>query len=424
MYRILLFYCLCTAIVSCNNKINKEFILSAINESSEMDEENSCCNDKLSYIPDLEHIDHTPIKYLRLNFHIMCKADGTANFNKKTARVFIGQVMKAANDKLGRNKKMNLPPGNNTPIVPMRYQYVLSPATNDPADDGIYYHYDDDLYYMVGKGKNKNNYSNDVYEKYGIQKDTVLNVFVMSNHTDSLKSPTYVANDKGIGFGSWLKVVSWYDNTRDTIWENGTPKTNFTKWDAVKLLNHEIGHCLGLRHSWRGNDGCDDTPEHPNCWNKAKTSPCDTMWSNNFMDYNAHSSSWSPCQIGTIHYNFSNIKKKTRNLLDPRWCNLDESKTIIIKDSVEWRSAKDLESHIVIHDGGNLTIRCAVSLPKDAKIIIHPKGKLVLDGATLENDCGDKWLGVEQWSDNFSKGAFVLRNGSVIKDVQHEVLIK
>jgi len=424
MYRVFLLVCCCLVFFTCNNTINKEFITSAINNSTETEEPGNCCGDQESYIPDLEHIDHTPIKYMHINFHIMAKADSTGNFNQKNGRVFINQIMKAANDKLGRNKKMNLPPGNDTPVVPMRYRYRLTPGTDAADDDGIYFHYDDDLYFMVGKGKDKNNYSKDVFEKYGIQKDTVLNIFVMSHHVDSLKSSTYVANSKGIGFGNWLKVVHWYKGTRDTIWEHGKPKTKFTKWDAIHLLNHEIGHCIGLRHTWQGNDGCDDTPRNPNCWNKTKTAPCDTMWSNNVMDYNAHVSAWTPCQIGRIQYNFSNKKKKYRRLLEPSWCYLDEDKTISIKDTVEWRSAKDLEGHIVILDGGSLTIRCTVYLPKNAKITIHPRGKLVLDGAVLGNDCEEEWLGIERWSDKNSTGELVLKNGAVIENLEHEVLIE
>lgn len=423
MYRFLLFFSLCFVFASCNKKITKEYITACQNLPSTEDQ-TGCCNDEQSYIPDPEHINHTPIKYLRLNFHIMCKEDGTANFDEISGRVFINQVMEAANDKLGRNKQMNLPPGNNTPVIPLQYRYILTPRPGDPDDDGIYFHYDDELYFMIGIGKDKNNYSKEVFEKYGIQKDTVLNVFVMSNHVDSLDSPTYVADSKGIGFGSWLKVIHWYKGTRDTTWENGIPKTPYTQWDAIKLLNHEIGHCLGLRHTWSGNDGCDDTPNHPNCWNKSKTPPCDTMWSNNFMDYNAHSSAWTPCQIGIIHKNLTNKSKKIRQLLEPSWCQLDKRKTIEIKDNIEWRGAKDLESHIIIHDGASLTIRCAVSLPKDAKIIIHPKGRLILDGATLENDCGDKWLGIERWSNKVAKGELIVKNLSVIKDTTYDILIE
>ncbi len=218
--------------------------------------------------------------------------------------------------------------------------------------------------------------------------------------------------------------MHWYEGVSDTTWTNGKPKTAYTKWDAVKLLHHEIGHSMGLRHTWRGNDGCDDTPTHSNCWNRTKgKKPCDEWWSNNFMDYNAHCSAWSPCQIGILHRNFSDKRKTVRKLLEPNWCYLDDSKTIKIKGEVEWPGAKDLEGNLVIEDGASLTIKCRLSIPKDGKIIIHPKGKLILDGAQLENACGDTWKGIEIWSNKESKGAVEWYNESKIQHAENEVTI-
>ena len=103
---------------------------------------------------------------------------------------------------------------------------------------------------------------------------------------------------------------------------------------------------------------------------------------------------------------------------------MDESKTINITDTVEWQSAKDLEGHIVIFDGGSLTIKCTVYLPKDAKIIIHPRAKLLLDGAVIGNACGDEWLGIERWSDKKSTRVMVLKNGAIIENLKYEILIE
>ena len=56
-----------------------------------------------------------------------------------------------------RNSKMRLPVGNNTPVIPeMRYQYLLTPHPDIPNDDGIYFHYDDELYAANNHGKDKN----------------------------------------------------------------------------------------------------------------------------------------------------------------------------------------------------------------------------------------------------------------------------
>ena len=48
--------------------------------------------------------------------------------------------------------------------------------------------------------------------------------------------------------------------------------------------------------------------------------------------------------------------------------------------------AKDLEGDLIINNGAELTIQCEVSLPKGAKIIVKPRGKLVLDGAHITNN--------------------------------------
>lgn len=407
----------------CNKVIKKEYLKSLKVVPTEYENTVRACRDQLNYIPDSNHIDHTPIKYVKVNFHVVCNSEGEGNFDEKTGRVFINEVYDAMNDKLGRNKKMNLPPGNNTPVLPMRYRLQLTGQPDQPDDDGIYFHNDDDFYWIVAKGKDKNFYSKDVFHKYGIQKDSVLNVFILADPIDSLDSPTYKASSRGIGYPEFIKMTYWYLGTRDSIYKKGRFRPKFNKWHAVKSFAHELGHTLGLRHTWRGNDGCDDTPHHSNCWNRTKgKAPCDEWWSNNFMDYNAHNSAWSPCQIGTIHRNMSDKKKRVRKFLARNWCTLDESKTINIRDQVEWPGAKDLEGNLIVLDGGQLTVRCRMSLPEGAKIIVHPKGRLILDAAKLENDCGGTWKGIEVWTDKEgNQGAVQLINNASLEHMENPI---
>ncbi|MEM1323881.1 MAG: hypothetical protein AAGG75_26715 [Bacteroidota bacterium] len=430
MSRLLSVICLILLIGSCNRGLERQFMTTML-----VDEElirpsgyNNLghCGDKLAYAPDLDFPEHTPTKTIRLNFHIMCKEDGSSNFDKEKGRLFINQVLEAANDKLGRNSQMRLPLGNATPVLPIGYRYKLTPRPNVPGDEGIYFHYDDELYYMLSEGKSRNNYDRTVFNKYGIQKDTVMNVFVMTHPVDSLKSPKFNPHNKtnGIAFGSWLKVNGWFFNVQDTVWRNGKMSLPKGKWFCQKLLNHEVGHCLGLRHSWRSNDGCDDTPKHPNCWGKSKRPPCDSLWSNNFMDYNTHASAWSPCQIGTVHYNFSSKKRKIRRLLERTWCTLKEDQTIYIDTTVVWKSAKDLEGHIIIRDGGSLTVNCRVALPKGAKISVYPEGELLLNGAVLENDCGENWEGIEILRKDKKEGVVQMLNSSKILNTTNSIEIK
>ena len=364
---------------------------------------NNNCRDKAAYIPDTANLNLTPIKYIRVNFHVMRRGDGSGNFNEEIGVAQIKKTLRKANHMLANNRKMKLPVGNETPNLPIRYRYVLTPKPNDPEDDGIYFHNDENLYYIIAKGPKQNNYDRKVFEKYGIQKDTVLNIFIMSYHADSLQSETYRPRVRGIGFNKWAKVTTWYyqafPESQDSC------KAPFSKYDinyAHTNLNHEIGHVIGLRHAW-GNDGCDDTPKHPNCWGKGAP-PCDGEMSNNIMDYNAAPSAWSPCQIGTAHYRMSREKGTIRKLIIPTWCELKDDHTVMIEDTVVWRGAKDLGGHLIIKENASLTIQCRVSMPPKAKIIVNPGAKLILDGAVIQNNCGENWAGIEIVEKNKIRG--------------------
>ncbi|MFK7808616.1 MAG: hypothetical protein AB8F74_12500 [Saprospiraceae bacterium] len=427
MYRYL-FVLLCLLTYwSCQKNITRSYFMEhpasfdpAVPKSYE---DGNPCKTTEHYMPSLEYPEHTPMKYIKLNFHIVNSLDSTANFDEKTGRIFINEVMKCANSKLLRNKPMHLPLDNDTPVLPIRYQYVLTPDPNIPGDDGIYFHYDDDLYYTMNNGPKKNNFSRKPYVKYGSQKDSVMNIFVLDFPKDSLLSAGYKQNSNGVAFGSWVKVIGWHTDASDTIWlDDGKFKTPRGKWYAQKNLNHEVGHNLGLRHSWTKSDGCDDTPAHPNCFNNTTDGPCKDGWSNNFMDYNIHASAWTPCQIGTAHKNMMGMgtRSKVRAMIKSTWCTFKPDSKIVITDSIDWDGAKDMESHLEIKDGGKLTIRCRVSFPKGAKIIIHPGGQLVLDGARLYNDCGEQWDGIELLKEKKIEGEVIYGlNGAVISDVVH-----
>ena len=368
----------------------------------------SGCNDPLAYIPDTNHYDHTPWKYIRVNFHWMNSADSSHNFYGKKAKTFVRDLLNYAGKDITQNNKLWLPYGNNIPVISPRIQYRLTPNPDDPNDDGIYEHFDDNLCYYIHKGRNRNLGSRAVLNKYGVQQDSVLNIFIMPHHPDSVASRTYTSYGVGVAIRNFVKIAGPFEMKTPT-------------WTHRGNFNHEVAHILGLGHAWL-TDGCDDTPEHElNCWNRTDTPPCDKEASNNMMDYNALQQALSPCQIGKIQANIAREGSIARKFIDPTWCQLNEKHNIVIKDSIIWKGAKDIEGNLTIANEGTLIINCRLSMPKDAKIIVEPKGTLILQHARLHNACGLQWKGIELQQIGKDKGRLIMTEATVIENNLMEI---
>jgi len=348
-------------------------------------------------------------------------------------------LIDSSNARLNDNRFMIQPPDHKTPVLNTRFRYVLTPDSLKPNDTGIYYHFDDDMAYFNSYRKSvdstHNMFSKKQYDKYGIQKDEVLNIFLLEHHPDSLanrsKLGTRYQKVKGVGYKNWVKITGVrpkYDKFKAVEKSGDKPVVERLADYYSRLLNHEIGHSLGLGHTWGSNDGCDDTPKHTNCWYiDNRNSKCD-QWkelSNNVMDYNAFMEAYTPCQLGKVHYNLSKVTSSQRKLLRPDWCTYNPAETLTINagEQVIWESAKDLNGDLVIANNARLTINCVLSLPKGARIIIEPKGKLTLgDNATIANRCGDQWggivskkLGVDTGILDWEEGAQVMNVGAQIQ---------
>ncbi len=369
------------------------------------------------YIPDPTKLSRMPIRYIKVNFHFMQDGNGKGNFNEEEAREYVKNLMWCANAAMkDGNKKMNLPVGNNTPVLPPRYQYVLTPDPDKPGDDGIYVHQDEKLYAMVAKGKDRNNSDKAVIDKYVVQNGKIVNVFVHAHPRDSLKVPGFHIGSKGIALGTNVKIVGWYS---EYFQKFGNTNDYTREWFTNKLLNHEIGHVLGLAHSWIKNDRCDDTPPHPNCWNVGGGN-CRHA-SNNFMDYNTFSDSWTPCQIGRIQKNLSEKNSRQRKLLVKDWCHLKEEENRYITGSESWNGQHDSKGHIIIESGGELSILNRLSIPAKGKILVRRGGKLHIGPkAILENDCGINWDGiiVEE-----GKHQIIVEGTPTLRNMEHPIYL-
>lgn len=368
----------------------------------------STCDTSEYYAPDPLHPDHRPAYRIRVNFHFLNSTDGKNNIPRNEQLKYVKDLTWVLNKSLETNMEMWLPPGNNTPALPIPFRYALAGDPEIPGDQGVYEHIDDELYYFVKSGRYRNNSDMRVIRKYASRDDSILNIFLMPHHPDSVASRTYRADGSGIALGTSLKVAGQWNKKPDP-------------WGIRGLFHHEICHILGLSHTWNANDGCEDTPKHPNCFNKSDKPPCDSLYSNNVMDYNAHQAAWSPCQLGKIVRHFSTLNSRQRKLLDPVWCRKKDGRIIEISEDIYWLSARDVDADILVREGGRLTIRCRTSMPAGGKITVAPGGRLILDGATLHNSCGDLWEGIEVQKLGKKTGHVIIISPSNIEDTIHPV---
>lgn len=362
--------------------------------------------DALNYAPD----EFTDMKYIRVCVHIMDDSTNTKNFSFEEGKTFMYQLIKNANKRLGNNKKMNLPVGNDTPLLETKYRYKVVPTTDDPDDSGYYKHLDNELYYFINKGRNKNNYSKKVIDKYAVAKDSIINIFVLPHHPDSVRSKTYKPHGSGIALGTSLKMSGLFENVRKP-------------WSYATLLNHEVGHIFGLSHSWIRNDRCDDTPSHPNCWDH-NSPACNGDYSNNMMDYNASQMAITPCQLGIIHKGFSREKSRNRSLVIKDWCELDESKIISITKHTQWLGERDIKHNIVVENGATLEIHERLSMPEGSTITVMPQATLLINNAKIHNDCGYEWKGIELLSKGKDEAQLKIYGELELENVEHSLKVK
>lgn len=420
LYRILFFLCLPYIFSACVPLVQSRYLTKAdityLPESYDVPATNSRrspCQQWSAYVPDTTHLDHTPMRYVRVNFHWMNTTDTLYTLGEFQAKEYSRGLVRAANYDLIKNRKMQLPhTNNNTPVLPTRYRIVLTPDPLQPRNKGIYFHYDDELAHFVKRGKDRNLHKRDLFKKYAVQGDSVLNVFIIPHHKDSLDSPTYGAHGGGVALGYFIKLFGVHQQYKDRD----------SYWDMRGSFNHEIGHIYSLMHTWGYNDGCEDTPRHHGKCFHTSDPGCDTLTSNNVMDYGCLQNAWTPCQIGKIHARMSKEGNRQRNFLQPNWCTLKDSMSITIRDTVHWVGAKDLEGHLTVAAGGMLSIGCRISMPPGGVITVEPGGTLLLEsGAKLHNACGQRWKGIQLYEDDGEVGQVLFTGTPSLLDMENEL---
>ena len=395
---------------SCSKKL-KTVTLSAPIEVDEIavvrsDKKEKCnCEDPNAYIPDDRYPEYQDLKYVQVNFHFPNASNKKYNWVGEEAVSFAQKLINSCNYQLINNIKMNLPEGNDTPVYDAGYRIRLADDSNTPSGKAVYEDVDDENWYYIKKGKGKNNYSKTIIKKFAINEDSLLNFFAMAYPPDSLKVKGFSSGRAGIALGTSLKIAGVRKHPLKEVWK------------FASVSNHEIGHVFGLRHSWYKNDGCDDTPAHPNCWEKSEKGECAGVISNNMMDYNNIQRALSPCQIGIVSKTMHKENAKARGLVKKDWCEYNPEKTLVVIKDLELNRAVDMKGDIILEENVTLRLSCRTHMPAGAKIIVKPGAKLILNGAKIHNDCGETWGGFDVQSKGNKQGTIEYFGNVKIEDL-------
>ena len=130
----------------------------------------------------------------------------------------------------------------------------------------------------------------------------------------------------------------------------------------------------------------------------------------------------SPLQAGMMHRSLSltNVRK---------YATCEKSDIpLVITDNESWDFNIKLYRDLIIESGATLTLSNKLIMLPDAKIIIRPEGKLIIDGATITTDIYEtkQWQGIEVWGvdtlhqyivdGKYKQGYLELKNGATIEN--------
>ena len=156
------------------------------------------------------------------------------------------------------------------------------------------------------------------------------------------------------------------------------------RYATAQLTAHELGHCIGLRHT--------NTPQFSDLPRKDKFGwiNCNSNnVSNNIMGYNLCRNYLSPMQIGHVHQRYSTISElslTTNNLIS------NKSK-IVIKKNTHWHKNILSKGTVIIKKNKTLTVSKNLLIPKNGIIVLEKNSKIIVDGGRIYSPSKD-WKGI------------------------------
>jgi len=263
------------------------------------------------------------------------------------------------------------------PTLQVSSQVIEVPSAKIQFDLKDVYWHDDDVYYDHDGRCGPYH-----FDQYGINPECEINIFYYFSDTESG------------GCGPYPYVNFVYGEAPN--WIDGG-------WAHSQMIAHELGHVLGLPHTFSGcNDDAFDDTYHPDpnkdwlsCGVNAAYAQCGggVGISNNIMGYNTCRSYLSPKQIAKIRYNSVFSSNRRKFLVD----NYDVNNSIEVNSTQTWNYQKFITGDLTVNSGSILTIKCSIYFSDLSKVVIEPGAKLIIDGGRLTNSGTSKCSGSEKY---------------------------
>ena len=126
-------------------------------------------------------------------------------------------------------------------------------------------------------------------------------------------------------------------------------------------------------------------------------------------------------------YGWTMYRRDAQNTATYPICECSEVTTTITQDQI-WDNNRNLKGDLEISANTTLTVTGTLKMAENAKIIVHPKGKFIVDGGTITNLCpGKMWRGIRVLGDKNKRqlanyqGTLEIKNGSVISNAKDAI---
>jgi len=417
----LLFSILMVPIITSYAQSASDFCNIPSSEMNDFDNKNGSCNTDLqgdyvfysdldTYISnyDTEPLHNPPMKTIKLNFNVFQKDDGTGNFpDNQNTRDILNQMIQSVNTIY----EVCAPTDPITGVTEITHTNIEF-SIGDAGSERIYFYQNSQI--------------------WNSSSPTILLAEVLDEDPDRAECINILLSGNDLYNYAQATMPSYIDLDKDQLVLMHNWGCNFNN-GKVNQLAHELGHNLGMLHTYEGGGAsadCTNSDEYltdifgtwpGNCphicdWDTDPDASTTDKITNNLMGGNKINCYISPKQSGQMHRALA-LTSARRFVED-----VISDEPLVIDSDETWDFDIRLYRDVIVESGYELTIECNVLMPMNGKVIVERGGKLVLDGGLLTNACDDLWRGIQVYGNSTqsqtyaNQGVVEIINGGTIEN--------